>query len=772
MEDPRGSGTGGGRAEDRPGPAAPGSGFGPEVVEASPDGVVVVDADGSVVYVNAALERLSGWDRSRVVGQPLETLVPEDLREGHERSRATYGRAPRERTMGEGRGLVLARPDGTGVAVDVALAPVHVAGRAMTVATVRDASPRCAEDERRDWLASLLDVVPDGVVVVDRVGGVVVGANEAASDLLGRGPGDLLGMPSAALLARAGDGEEPATESLLTDGGHLHRVGLLHADGTVVECEVHATTAEGPGGAELVVNVVRDISDRVALEQRVRESEEMFRTAFDQAPVGIAVTSIDDAGRRAVERTNVAFTAMFGYEPGDLDGKDPAVLRPTHDVERPGPPRELAVAGEVVDRTVTRRYTRRDGSGVWAEVRASRLELPHVPSRALFLVRAVDVTVRFEQEVVARREWLASQCVAGVARAALEHRAEAVVLERIAAGVLQALEADGGLVLLAVAGPGAPGRWGAVDGPAGEALAAAVDRAGAHGLVAGLVGRAPGAWASPPPGLAEGLSDGVGPLAGAPFGRPGSPTEGAVLACRAPGREPFGPDDVERLGRLAVETQVAVHLARARADQQRLALLEERQRIARELHDSVIQDAIALGMQISADIDAEPDPERQERDLEWVAQLELVTRNLRRAVFELRSGARRGSTATAVTDAVAEASRVLGHRTSVTFTGPVESLPDPVADDLVAVLREALANVARHARASASAVSIEVSAADVTLTVDDNGLGRRDAHRGQGIDNMAARAHRHGGHLSVAPGPVTGTRVVWSCPLGPDPGGH
>ena len=770
MEDPRGSGTVCGRADDRAGAAAPGCGFGPEVVEASPDGVVVVDADGSVVYLNAALERLSGWDRSRVVGQPLETLVPDELRETHERFRADFGRAPRERTMGEGRGLVLRRPDGTGVAVDVALAPVHVAGRAMTVATVRDASRRCAEDERRDWLASLLDVVPDGVVVVDRARGVVVGANEAASDLLGRGPGDLLGMPSADLLARAGAGGEPATESLLTDGRNLHRVGLLHAGGTVVECEVHATTAEGPGGAELVVNVVRDVSDRVALEQRVRESEEMFRTAFDQAPVGIAVTSIDDAGRRAVERTNVAFTAMFGYQPGDLDGRDPAVLRPTDDVERRGPPRELAVAGEIVDRTVTRRYTRRDGTGVWAEVRASRLELPHVASGALFLVRAVDVTVGFEQEVVARREWLASQCVAGVARAALEHRPEAVVLERIAAGARQALEADGGLVLLA--GPGTPGRWGAVDGPAGEALAAAVDRAGAHGLAAGLVGRAPGAWASPPPGLAEALADGVGPLAGAPFGRPGSPTEGAVLACRAPGREPFGPDDVERLGRLAVETQVAVHLARARADQQRLALLEERQRIARELHDTVIQDAIALGMQISADVDAEADPERQERDLEWVAQLEQVTRNLRRAVFELRSGARRGSTATAVTDAVAEASRVLGHPTSVTFTGPVESLPDPVADDLVAVLREALANVARHARASASAVSIEVSAADVTLTVDDNGLGRRDAHRGQGIDNMAARAHRHGGHLSVAPGPVTGTRVVWSCPSGPDPGGH
>jgi signal transduction histidine kinase len=126
---------------------------------------------------------------------------------------------------------------------------------------------------------------------------------------------------------------------------------------------------------------------------------------------------------------------------------------------------------------------------------------------------------------------------------------------------------------------------------------------------------------------------------------------------------------------------------------------------------------------------------------------------------------------TDVSDLLAEASRMLGHVPTVTFRGPVDRLPPALADDLVAVLREALANVARHARATRTEVTVGVVGETLTLTVDDDGVGVDGRSRaGYGLDSVEDRARRHGGELSLGPGPAGGTRLAWTCPVpvGPD----
>ncbi len=232
----------------------------------------------------------------------------------------------------------------------------------------------------------------------------------------------------------------------------------------------------------------------------------------------------------------------------------------------------------------------------------------------------------------------------------------------------------------------------------------------------------PTALAAPPAGTPEPLASALGPIAMAPFSKKDPRSLGVLAVVGARGRPPFTEDDVDRLARFATQARLAFRLAQVRVDQQRLELLEDRQRIARDLHDSVIQDIIAVGMQISAGADQAGQADRA-RALDWVTQLEEAVRRLRRIVFELRAGPERAPLDRVVHDLVSEASRLLGHEPELVVDGPVDRVPGVVAADVVSVLREALANVARHAGARHTRVMIALQDNQLVLIVDDDGIG-------------------------------------------------
>jgi signal transduction histidine kinase len=224
--------------------------------------------------------------------------------------------------------------------------------------------------------------------------------------------------------------------------------------------------------------------------------------------------------------------------------------------------------------------------------------------------------------------------------------------------------------------------------------------------------------------------------------------------------------DLDLLTRLSTQISLAVTLAQARADQQRLALLEERQRMARDLHDTVIQDLIAVGMQLNARIGRNPEHPWRAQDSELIDQLEDALRGLRAAVFALRTQTSAWSVSSFAESLAADSARVLGHIPEITVRGPVDELPEHIAQQVVMVLREALSNVARHARATATRVSLEADQASVHLRVDDNGQGIPAQLRpGNGIANMRHRAGALGGVATVSRRRGGGTRVEWSCPI-------
>jgi signal transduction histidine kinase len=235
--------------------------------------------------------------------------------------------------------------------------------------------------------------------------------------------------------------------------------------------------------------------------------------------------------------------------------------------------------------------------------------------------------------------------------------------------------------------------------------------------------------------------------------------------------EVFTDVDEELVVGLAGAAGVAIENARLHARVQELALAGERERIARDLHDTIIQRLFATGLSLQGAAGlVRTDPETASRRVNGaIDDLDLTVKHIRSAIFglEAREPAAAGGFRSRVLDVAREAGAVLGFEPGVVFEGALDAMtPEPVAADLLATLREALSNVARHAGATGVDVRVAVEGDDVVLCVVDDGIGPppADAPRGRGLDNMAARAGDRGGSFAIRGATGTGTHVEWRVP--------
>jgi signal transduction histidine kinase len=243
-------------------------------------------------------------------------------------------------------------------------------------------------------------------------------------------------------------------------------------------------------------------------------------------------------------------------------------------------------------------------------------------------------------------------------------------------------------------------------------------------------------------------------------------THGVLSVVRLRGRPAFTAEDLDMATGFANQASVALELARARADQQRAALLDERERIAADLHDHVIQRLFASGLSLQA-LAATLGPGRAtDRVLATVADLDTTISQIRTAIFALQQPpqAARSGLRARLLDVVADVAPALGFEPAVRFSGLLDTLPAAVGDDLLAMLREALTNAARHAHATTVDVELTATADRLTISIGDNGTGIGDTTRRSGLANLRHRAEGHGGTLDVDSGP-DGTRLTWSVPL-------
>ena len=231
----------------------------------------------------------------------------------------------------------------------------------------------------------------------------------------------------------------------------------------------------------------------------------------------------------------------------------------------------------------------------------------------------------------------------------------------------------------------------------------------------------------------------------------------------------FNDIDEELVVALASAAGVAIENARLHARVRDLALLADRERIAMDLHDTVIQQLFAVGLSLQATLRL-LDAETATRVQLAIDDLDTTIKRVRSTIFALDAPvqlAGAGSLRRRVVALISEMTPTLRLEPRTFFDGPIDSLTDEhIAEELLPVLREALSNVARHAEATEVDVRLTAIGGMLTLRVEDNGLGPSDIQGdGRGLRNMQARAEHLGGTFTLTSRTPKGSRLEWSVPL-------
>lgn len=390
-------------------------------------------------------------------------------------------------------------------------------------------------------------------------------------------------------------------------------------------------------------------------------------------------------------------------------------------------------------------------------------------ARALAAAAGVAIeNARLYAEARRQQQWLRAN--AEVTRGLLSGDAPSEVLELVTQQALEIAGAD--LVVLAL--PTRDRSRLVIEHAYGDGAA------GALGLVLPAKGSASGiVMATGKPLTVDGFSQDdrvaptardnmlLGPAVLVPLG-PAGDVRGVLTAGRREGALPLSADAVEMLITFAAQAGIGLELAEHRNDAQRLALFEDRDRIARDLHDQVIQRLFATGMSLQGTVALVGDSEVAHRVEKSIDALDETIRDIRSAIFSLQS---RGDTEppplrSRLLSVVEEMTGPLGFAPALRLAGPLDSrVPTGLGGQVLAALREGLANAAKHARASRVDVSIEAGA-DLVLTVRDNGIGLPgEATRRSGLANLTERAAEAGGTMRLAAASGGGTELEWRVPL-------
>jgi Signal transduction histidine kinase len=240
-----------------------------------------------------------------------------------------------------------------------------------------------------------------------------------------------------------------------------------------------------------------------------------------------------------------------------------------------------------------------------------------------------------------------------------------------------------------------------------------------------------------------------------------------VLALRGEDADSYSSFELERVAAFGGQAGLAMELADARSDRQRMLLLEERARIARDLHDHVIQQLFAAGLELqSMQGELGPGP-LGARLQDLVDGLDTTIAQIRTIIFALshRADAEAG-VRQQLLDVADQVNGGLAQPAALTFSGPVDLIvADGLREDVVAFVREGLTNVARHAQAKTAMVSVTATFDRLTITIEDDGVGIGDSPRRSGLLHGSERAARHGGTMQIESGD-DGTRLTWSVPVG------
>jgi signal transduction histidine kinase len=264
--------------------------------------------------------------------------------------------------------------------------------------------------------------------------------------------------------------------------------------------------------------------------------------------------------------------------------------------------------------------------------------------------------------------------------------------------------------------------------------------------------------------VSEGLGVRFGPALVLPLSS-GDQIDGVLSVVRSPDAAVFGEHELQVVSSFADQASLALQRAESQAERRELEVLADRDRIARDLHDQVIQRLFSIGLSLQGTKRRARTPGVAERVQDHIDQLHEVIQDIRTAIFDLQvNEVGAGQVRTRLHQVITELTQDLPLRTTVRMSGALDSLPAGLAEHAEAVVREAVSNAVRHAKPQELVVTISVDDQFV-IDVSDDGVGMPAAVAHSGLHNLRQRATEVGGSFRVGPAEGGGTRLVWVAQL-------
>jgi PAS domain S-box-containing protein len=605
-----------------------------------------------------------------------------------------------------------------------------------------------------------LEAIPDGIFVSDEDGRITF-LNHQAEVLSGYNRHELIGSPIEVLVPAMARTEHVKHRQRYYESGPAPRpmgtyldIHVRRKDGD----EFPADVALGPvrlGSRLLIVAAVRDVSERQRTELRLRRAEERYRRLVEGVS-DHAIFMLDAEGR--ITSWSPGASYLYGYRTEEILGHPLSALYPPEAAEHSRCLLKLAHSqGRAEDEGW---QMRGDGSRFWANAVVAPL-LDEAGLLRGYSTVARDTTER-------RRAEQSLQAALEVAQAVLRGNGGATLHELIVTRARTLVDADLALLLLA-------------DGDEGYVIWAAdgVDADRLLGLRIRISGALLGTvvdarCASHLGGVAQAelrplvSAVGLGPMLMVPL-LAGERRLGGVLAGNRAGGARFSPFDLRHVELFAAQAAIALDYDRVQAALGRLALVEDRERIGRELHDGAIQALFAVGMNLEGAASMTEDVRLRQRLDAAVDQIDVVIRELRDYIFGLRPAAfARRDLEFILSDLAAEVERESGITATVDLDRRLTVSLTPYATDLVQMIRESLSNVVRHARAASCRISLREHRGRAIVEVTDDGHGfnpEEPMDAGWGLRNLRERAARLGARFEIRSQPGAGTAVRITLPL-------
>ena len=607
----------------------------------------------------------------------------------------------------------------------------------------------------------IFDAAPDGIVVVGDCG-LITNVNKLACEMFGYSERELIGEPIEVLLPERFQERHVMHRKEYTARPSRRPMGLtLSLFGRRKNCDefpvdISLNHRQDSSGKLRVIAFVRDATARLRVEEELRATEVGFRLLVEGA-ADHAIFMLDPSGR--VVTWNPGAERIKAWRADEILGRHFSVFYLPEDIASGQPARDLERAAAEGRAQSDGWRVRAGGQRFWAETTLSAVR------DDTGTLRGFAKVTRDRTEGHQARARLES--VVELNRAVLERRPEEDLLALVASRARAMVNASAaaawsvsggvdGLTVVYADGDGAAMIFGTAAAP--DSLIGAVARSKRTELVKDLQAdlRAPRELTAA--GLGSGL---FVPLDA------GTDIFGVIGIMMAKGRDPLQTHEADLLQAFGQQAAVSFAHARAQREVEQLHVVSDRERIARDLHDTVIQRLFAVGLSLEA-TSRRGASEIEERLHRAVADIDDTIKSIRSSIFSLETRPdERSSLRGRVLEIVSNATPVLTFEPAVRFEGPVDTMTsDEITENLVATLRESLANVARHARATSTTVTV-TAGADIVLTVEDDGVGadRFERDGGHGVSNIVERARMLGGDASLTRRSPHGTVVEWRVPI-------